>query len=362
MRDHEPEMQKDGAQGQPPQKLKAGGEHERAHKQADGHPAAHPDILRDERLAHPANAEPLAELLSQLQHSHGNAYVQRVVSDAGEAKTQETHTPAESHTQSNTQGLDAGTRSLMESAFGESFGDVRVHTGGAAEKMNEEQGARAITHGRDIYFHQGEYDPSTQEGRHLLAHELTHVVQQRGGVPANARASSAEQSGDSIEREADRAASAVLSGQRAEVKQRGSAPAYQREEVEVFSETTLTTQPAQHGFLSGAAPDYWYNHHEPTNARELGYDITIHLLAGTRYSVVCDHPHTVHDPHPRRLVEKNIRIHITGHWGGRPGLRLRLTNQGYSHDVRIIFPPRPPRAPTAPAAPAAPVPQSPPRH
>jgi hypothetical protein len=232
MRDHDRETQKDGAQGQPPQKLKTGGEHERAHKQTEGHAAAHPDILRDERLAHPANAEPLAELLSQLQHSHGNAYVQRVVSEAGAEQKQEPSKPAaESHTQSNAQGLDAGTRSLMESAFGESFGDVRIHTGGEAERMSDELGARAVTRGRDVYFDHGEYDPSTKEGLELLAHELAHVVQQ-GGDSSGKAAGAVNQLGDTYEQEADRAAREVLSGGHPTVMERSAAPAYQRQAKE----------------------------------------------------------------------------------------------------------------------------------
>jgi hypothetical protein len=214
MKDHE--TKKDGAQGQPPLKAKTGGEQERQRRHADGHPAARPEVLGDERLSHPANAEPLAELLSQLQHSHGNAYVQRVVGEAGESKE-----AAES------KGLDAGTRSLMESAFGESFGDVRVHTGGAAERMNEELGARAVTHGRDVYFGKGEYDSATREGKELLAHELTHVVQQRGG--SSARGSTVGRAGDAHEQEADDIAAAVMRGERVHVERQSAAPAYQRQ-------------------------------------------------------------------------------------------------------------------------------------
>lgn len=230
MRDHDRETKKDGGQGQPPPKAKAGGEQDSARKYTDGHPSAHPDILGDARIAHPANAEPLAELLSQLQHSHGNAYVQRVVSEAGGEKAKEQAPAAESPKPSAAQGLDAGTRSQMESAFGESFGDVRVHTGGEAEQMNEGLGARAVTRGRDVYFDRGEYDPSTTEGRKLLAHELAHVVQQSGEV--SRAAGSINQVGDSHEQEADRAAREVLSGGRATIVERSAAPAYQREERE----------------------------------------------------------------------------------------------------------------------------------
>src|SRR6185369_7993194 len=80
------------------------------------------------------------------------------------------------------QTLEGGFRSQMESAFGESFGDVRVHTGSEAETATQQLGARAFTRGRDIYFGSGEYNPTTPEGKQLLAHELTHVIQQLPGL------------------------------------------------------------------------------------------------------------------------------------------------------------------------------------
>lgn len=76
-------------------------------------------------------------------------------------------------------------RGEVEAAFGVSFSPVRIHTGESAAAMSDDLGANAFTHGRDIYFARGRFAPETREGRHLLAHELTHVVQQGGGAPAN---------------------------------------------------------------------------------------------------------------------------------------------------------------------------------
>jgi hypothetical protein len=74
--------------------------------------------------------------------------------------------------------LPEGTRNFMEHAFGADFGAVRVHTDDSAVQMNRAVGARAFTHGRDIYFNKGQYQPESPAGRRLLAHELTHVQQQ----------------------------------------------------------------------------------------------------------------------------------------------------------------------------------------
>ena len=74
--------------------------------------------------------------------------------------------------------LDAGVRGAMEPAFGADFGGVRVHTGGEAHQLNQTLQARAFTTGPDIFFRRGEYRPESSGGQELLAHELTHVVQQ----------------------------------------------------------------------------------------------------------------------------------------------------------------------------------------
>jgi hypothetical protein len=76
--------------------------------------------------------------------------------------------------------LDDSTRTEMESKMSADFSRVKIHTGGDAHHMNESVNAKAFTHGDDIYFKTGNYDPGSTRGVELLAHELTHVIQQRG--------------------------------------------------------------------------------------------------------------------------------------------------------------------------------------
>ena len=76
--------------------------------------------------------------------------------------------------------MDDQTRGEMESGFGSDFSDVNIHTDSNAVQMNQELGAQAFTSGNDIYFNEGKYNPSSTEGKHLLAHELTHTIQQKG--------------------------------------------------------------------------------------------------------------------------------------------------------------------------------------
>jgi hypothetical protein len=76
------------------------------------------------------------------------------------------------------QSIDSGTQSFMASRFGSDFGNVKIHTGDDAIQMNRELHAKAFTVGSDIYFNEAQYRPATPEGKHLLAHELTHTLQQ----------------------------------------------------------------------------------------------------------------------------------------------------------------------------------------
>jgi hypothetical protein len=76
--------------------------------------------------------------------------------------------------------LPGGVRAFMEPRFGADFSGVRVHADGEAARMSHSLQAKSFTLGQDIYFGKGRYDPASDEGKRLLAHELTHVVQQTG--------------------------------------------------------------------------------------------------------------------------------------------------------------------------------------
>ncbi|MEH1919288.1 eCIS core domain-containing protein [Nostoc sp.] len=82
----------------------------------------------------------------------------------------------------NGQPLADDIKQPMEQAFGADFGGVRVHTDAQSNRLNESIQARAFTTGQDVFFRQGEYSPGSDAGKELLAHELTHVVQQNGSA------------------------------------------------------------------------------------------------------------------------------------------------------------------------------------
>jgi len=101
-------------------------------------------------------------------------------------------------------GLDPGSRERFGPGLGDDLGDVRVHDGPRADQLARSVSARAFTVGSDLFFAEGEHSPGTAAGDRLLAHELAHVVQQRG-APASGPLT-VSQPGDTLENEADRAA------------------------------------------------------------------------------------------------------------------------------------------------------------
>jgi hypothetical protein len=137
--------------------------------------------------------------------------------------------------------LDAETRADMESRLGHDFGDVRVHTDSRAHDSAQAVNAHAYTVGSNIVFQRDKYDPSSTEGRTMLAHELTHVVQQRSGpVEGTATGDGIQVSdpSDRFEREAAANAERVMS---APAPAAGSlaGPAVQRQEGEEPEEESV---------------------------------------------------------------------------------------------------------------------------
>lgn len=76
--------------------------------------------------------------------------------------------------------MGASTKNYMESRFGTDFSGVKIHTDSNAIQLSRELNAQAFTVGNNIYFNEGKYNPNSTQGKHLLAHELTHTVQQGG--------------------------------------------------------------------------------------------------------------------------------------------------------------------------------------
>ena len=144
------------------------------------------------------------------------------------------------------QPLDGSTRALLEPRFGHDFGRVRIHRDAQAAESARAVNALAYTVGNEIVFGAGQFAPGTSTGQRILAHELTHVVQQGGAMPPMRNAAgttpAAQQGGagaaeraltvgapdDASEREADLASRSILSGDPLRPQQAPAAPHVQR--------------------------------------------------------------------------------------------------------------------------------------
>ncbi len=114
--------------------------------------------------------------------STGVLDLQRAVGNAGvTSMLEEERSPVHDVISSGGRPLEPDVRTNMESRLGHDFGDVRVHDDGAASDSARAVNAHAYTVGSNVVFQRDKYDPSSADGQVMLAHELTHVVQQRSG-------------------------------------------------------------------------------------------------------------------------------------------------------------------------------------
>lgn len=194
--------------------------------------------------------------LLQLQRRYGNRYVQRVLAlaqetddevarDSGISSSGEVTPDVEKSIQQERgggQALDSSVRKQMEPALGADFSGVRVHTDRQADTLSRSLHARAFATGQDVFFRANEYRPGTSGGRELLAHELTHVVQQTGGRQVQTKLA-VSQPGDRFEQEADQVARAVARSEQ-QFAQTGPQGGVASRQPEVDKET-IRTQPEE---------------------------------------------------------------------------------------------------------------------
>ncbi|MGB7982124.1 MAG: DUF4157 domain-containing protein [Candidatus Nanopelagicales bacterium] len=162
-----------------------------------------------------------------LQRSIGNAGVTSLLEEEG--------SPVHGVISSGGRPLEPEVRTDMEARMGHDFSDVRVHDDTAAASSAQAVNAHAYTVGSNIVFQRDQYDPTSRAGKTTLAHELTHVVQQRSGpvdgtsAPGGIKVSDPS---DRFEREAAANADQVMSGPAPVQTLSSGGPALQREEAE----------------------------------------------------------------------------------------------------------------------------------
>ena len=108
-----------------------------------------------------------------------SSFIQKKENDGNSTATDAVASGIES-TRGSGSAMDDETRSFMETRFGADFSGVKIHNGSNAAHLSNKIQAQAFTVGNDIYFNEGKYAPESDAGKHLLAHELTHTIQQAG--------------------------------------------------------------------------------------------------------------------------------------------------------------------------------------
>jgi hypothetical protein len=172
---------------------------------------ADPSNTRADRKTRPSAPKP--DSVSYLQRTLGNRAVQRMFQGAAAegGVSEDLGEQIRSESGAGTP-LDGTVQRALEQQLGADLSPVRVHTDARADTLARQVDATAFTSGADIFFQSGAYNPATDVGRHTLAHEAVHVVQQSSGPVAGTAVGggiAVSDPGDEFERAADATASAL---------------------------------------------------------------------------------------------------------------------------------------------------------
>lgn len=182
--------------------------------------------------------------LLRFQQQIGNQAVQRLItqrSGGGAFDLDDDTAGRINQARGRGQSLDTTLQMQMSQGMGHDFSGVRVHTGREANDLNQQLSAKAFTTGQDIFFRDGAYDPHSSGGQELIAHELTHVVQQStGAVGGGGSRMTVNPPNDAYEQEADSVAKQVTTMSTASTGSEG----VQRQEV-AEDEEALQTKAVQ---------------------------------------------------------------------------------------------------------------------
>jgi hypothetical protein len=198
---------------------------------------SHSTEREEQTGSEPQDAAARSSGLTGLHRSVGNQAVQRMLAqrsgDGGTALDEETAGRID-RARGGGQALDGALQAQMGESMGYDLSGVRVHTSPEADALNRQLSARAFTTGQDVFFRSGEYDPHSSSGQELIAHELTHVVQQGTGAVRGGKGMTVNEPGDTYEQQADATAKQLI----------GAGASVQRQEVPE-EEEMLQMQPLE---------------------------------------------------------------------------------------------------------------------
>ncbi|TQV87426.1 DUF4157 domain-containing protein [Aliikangiella coralliicola] len=139
---------------------------------------AKPLLQKQEEEEEEAQAKPLLQKQEEEEEeAQAKPLLQRKQSSQNNTVAESTTTRLSSR-KGMGHSLPGKTKNFMESHFKKDFSGVRIHTDNEANNISQKLNAQAFTLGKHIYFNAGKFNPESKQGKHLLAHELTHVVQQ----------------------------------------------------------------------------------------------------------------------------------------------------------------------------------------
>lgn len=181
-------------------------------------PKSNQDELETKKAEMPLTTDQLqgkvdAATVHKMQQTIGNTSVQRFLAQRKESGSVELDEDTAANINQERGGghiLDEAIATKAGKAMGQDFSQVKVHTDDKADALSQQLGAQAFTTGNDIFFRDGTYAPATNDGQHLIAHELTHVVQQ-GAMPASVQGKmKVNDPDDQYEAEANQVADLVM--------------------------------------------------------------------------------------------------------------------------------------------------------
>lgn len=152
-----------------------------------------------------------SQTVTQMQQTVGNTAVQRVLAGrGGEGEVDEETAVAINRQRGSGGGLDSAIAQKAGQTMDQDFSGVTIHTDAQADHLSRQLGAEAFTTGSDVFFREGAYDPASSDGQRLIAHELTHVVQQGASAPNVQGKLSVNDPDDQFEAQADSVADLVM--------------------------------------------------------------------------------------------------------------------------------------------------------
>ncbi len=227
-------------------------------------------------------------------------------------------------------GLDRDVRQKMERLLKQDFGQVVIHSDSNANRAAESRRARAYVRGRDIYFGRAEYNPQTEQGLKLLAHELIHVAQTDAGASHESEAVSRPE--QAIERQANAATAGVLQGQKAAVN-RSTASGILRETTEEAATPSMSVHPyditSAHssGVINAGSFSVSFRYRVNTGSGETVLVLEIPDGVSAVFAPLSEIPrgaYRVDDPGGD--AARTIKIHVQSETGGIPAIQTTFSN------------------------------------